>query len=397
MSFPYNDPHWTSAADFVDRHRGADDTILAPDIFWMRFDHIYRYANTSLKPAQMYDWAILHKGELKSLSDPFMESIESEMWPVFANEVFVTWARMPSIPRLDPSDSHLSAYYGRRAELRNGSTTDNAATTAPIEDPVLPDPGSITRFAYLDEAAKRKMMDDFFRNGGYRYDTVRDKVYYAEIDRWVRILLGRSDGLRILDVCCGDGRVANVVTSCEELVNSDFAEVAVRSARTKFAGRDGLRFAVMDAQMLPLPDRSFDVVTFIDASEHVGDISRALDEISRVTRPGGRLICTGANRNSLNQIVNRKLGFPEFLTNYQHIREFTFDEFTALLVAAGFEIERSGSILLYPYWGIPGIDEIVRHIMDEDEEMVEVTRVLGERAGPEYAYTFIVSARKVSV
>ena len=143
----------------------------------------------------------------------------------------------------------------------------------------------------------------------------------------------------------------------------------------------------MKAEALALPDAAFDIVTLIDGSEHVYDFEAALAEIARVLRPGGRFIVTAQNTNSLHLIVNRKLGYPDFVTNNHHFREFNVAEMTALVGAHGLAAGRSVGFVLYPYWEIPGIDEHARHITDEDGEFAELMRVLGERVGPEYAYT----------
>jgi hypothetical protein len=56
-------------------------------------------------------------------------------------------------------------------------------------------------------------------------------------------------------------------------------------------------------------------------------------------------------------------------------------------------VTETAGVSLLPYWGIPGIDEVVRDVTDNDPEVVEMMRVLGARAG-EYAYTGVVLARK---
>ena len=46
------------------------------------------------------------------------------------------------------------------------------------------------------------------------------------------------------------------------------------------------------------------------------------------------------------------------------------------------------------YWGIPGIDGLVRHITDDDPEIVEILCEMGRKVGPRYAYAFVLLARK---
>ena len=105
-------------------------------------------------------------------------------------------------------------------------------------------------------------------------------------------------------------------------------------------------------------------------------------------------MATVANRESVNQILMTKLGYPEFVTNYQHVREFSYRETLDLLDRHGFGLDRTAGIFLYPYWGVPGVDEVVRKITDEDPEFVELMRLLGERVGAEHAYCSVVLGHK---
>jgi len=124
------------------------------------------------------------------------------------------------------------------------------------------------------------------------------------------------------------------------------------------------------------------------------DADAVFAEIRRVLKRGGRLMATVANRDSVNQILMTKLGHPEFVTNYQHMKEFSYRETLDLFTRYKFELDRTAGIFLYPYWGVPGVDEVVRKITDEDPEFVELMRLLGERAGAEHAYCSVVLAHK---
>ena len=64
------------------------------------------------------------------------------------------------------------------------------------------------------------------------------------------------------------------------------------------------------------------------------------------------------------------------------------------IAAHGFAVERSAGVVLYPYWEIPGIDEHARRLTDDDREFAEIMGELGKRAGAEFAYTFVLAARK---
>lgn len=45
-------------------------------------------------------------------------------------------------------------------------------------------------------------------------------------------------------------------------------------------------------------------------------------------------------------------------------------------------------------WGIPGVDDLVHEVSDEDPAVVAMLRELGKRAGAEYGYTGVVVARR---
>jgi ubiquinone/menaquinone biosynthesis C-methylase UbiE len=75
----------------------------------------------------------------------------------------------------------------------------------------------------------------------------------------------------------------------------------------------------MDVHHLDFADESFDTLLFIDSIEHVKDAASVIKEVSRVMRPQGNLLLTVANKNSLNQIINRKLGYQSFVSNYHSL------------------------------------------------------------------------------
>ncbi|MGQ9512507.1 class I SAM-dependent methyltransferase [Thermodesulfitimonas sp.] len=197
-------------------------------------------------------------------------------------------------------------------------------------------------------------------------------------------------GKRILEVGCGVRGSAPYVGEGAEFVGTDLSGEAIARARQAFGDRPNFRFIPMDAMNLEFPDYSFDIVLAKEVIEHLPEPQKAIKEAFRVLRPGGLFVVTSPNRDSLHLRVNGMLGYPDFKCCFDHIREFTFYEAVDMLTKEGFIIKETRGLFLQPYWGIPGIDMYVRHLTDNDPQMVEMLRELGERVGAEYAFGFII-------
>jgi ubiquinone/menaquinone biosynthesis C-methylase UbiE len=315
----------------------------------------------------------------------------AQMVPVFANEVFVVWGGGSGAAALKQSSPHVRPMIDT---LKAARKQPLGAPTQNVNDPVLPDPGAIIQFAPLSLRELREAMNGFWLHGGYRYDTLRDQAYMGEIDARASEFLGDVSGRMILDLCSGAGRVPASLHSARAVVSVDLSDVAARQGAEAYRNNPVFQFAVMDAHALGLASSTFDAVTFLEAIEHVHDVPRVIAEVRRVLKPGGRFLVTTANTDSLHLVMTRKLGYEPFKTSFQHIKEFSFAEACELLEQHGLKVIRTAGIFLYPYWGIPGVDQVMRVINDSDPEVVELLRQLGRKVGPEHAYAFVILAQK---
>lgn len=109
----------------------------------------------------------------------------------------------------------------------------------------------------------------------------------AAVLRLTRELLWPLPGLRVLDLCCGDGRNlfpwAGRVAS---LVGIDASPTGARRAAQRFPTAVIL---VGDAADTRLPDGSVDVVTCVEGIPHV-PAAEVFAEVARVLRPGGAFL-----------------------------------------------------------------------------------------------------------
>ena len=139
---------------------------------------------------------------------------------------------------------------------------------------------------------------------------------------------------------------------------------------------------------------AFDVVIAKEAIEHLLDQPAAVAEWYRVLKPGGCLVLTTPNRDSLHLRMNRLLGGVDFKCSYDHTHELTFNECVGLLEDAGFVVEQAMGSFLMPYWGVNGVDHRVRPLTDNNADCIAMFKALGDTVNPEYAFCMVLKAVK---
>jgi SAM-dependent methyltransferase len=115
---------------------------------------------------------------------------------------------------------------------------------------------------------------------------------FAPIDRPL-VAIARGD---VLEVGCGDGRLLAQVDRrrARSLIGIDLSPRMARRARER-----GFEVAVGQAERLPLPDGAFDAVLSGFYSLRYVQLDRAVAEIARVLRPGGRFGLTLQGRSAV--------------------------------------------------------------------------------------------------
>lgn len=140
------------------------------------------------------------------------------------------------------------------------------------------------------------------------YDRL-NRLFSGRLDtRWRRLAArAATEGLapcaRILDLATGTGDLAADLAQAApgaRVFGADFTRPMLDRAAAKF-GHAQFDWIEADALALPFPDRFFDAATIAFGLRNIADRPRALAEMARVLRPGGRLAILefGRPRNRL--------------------------------------------------------------------------------------------------
>ena len=141
-----------------------------------------------------------------------------------------------------------------------------------------------------------------------RYDLINDIQSFGLHRVWKRRLLGFAHahpGERALDLCCGTGDIALALAKQgAEVVGLDFSEPMLQVALEKLkkqSPKAKVEFIRGDAQQIPFPENSFDVLTIGYGLRNLANLDAGLRDMLRVTKPGGRLLVLefGKPANSL--------------------------------------------------------------------------------------------------
>ncbi len=160
---------------------------------------------------------------------------------------------------------------------------------------------------YAPGEQRAAKVNDLFASIAGRYDLLNDLQSFGLHRLWKRRvvrLANAKPGDRALDLCCGTGDITLALArQGAETTGLDFSEKMLEVAKRRsqksevrspnknphFALRTS-HFVQGDAQQIPFPENSFDIVTVGYGLRNLASWERGLEEMLRVAKPGGRLI-----------------------------------------------------------------------------------------------------------
>lgn len=141
----------------------------------------------------------------------------------------------------------------------------------------------------------------------------------------------------VLECACGTGLLSGVIAKkCKSLVATDFSLKMLKRAGKKHKGYTNIEFKEGNILQIEYPNESFDVVVAANVIHLLDEPYKALAEMDRVCRKGGRIIIpTYMNKNDkgktsafANIVGKAGAGFK---------RQFTFDTYKKFIKDAGHE------------------------------------------------------------
>jgi len=234
--------------------------------------------------------------------------------------------------------------------------------------PSAPD-SSTTHFGYqtVAEAEKTAKVAQIFHSVAQRYDVMNDLMSLGLHRAWKAFAIARANvrpGMRVLDIAGGTGDLARAFAKqagqTGQVWLTDINESMLRVGRERMIDRGlvaGFEYVQCNAEKLPFPDHSFDLITMAFGLRNVTDKPAALREMHRVLNIGGQariLEFSEVKADWFKPVYDfhsfkilPRLGklFAGDRDSYQYLAESIRkhppqDELKAMLDAAGFERTR---------------------------------------------------------
>ena len=153
-------------------------------------------------------------------------------------------------------------------------------------------------FQQVDEGQKANRVRSVFDSVASKYDVMNDLMSMGLHRAWKAYTVAVAnlrDGDRVLDIAGGTGDLAKAfaakVGAQGLVVHTDINEAMLRQGRDRLVD-SGLLLpaALCDAESLPFATGRFDLVSVAFGLRNMTHKERALSEMNRVLRPGGRLL-----------------------------------------------------------------------------------------------------------
>jgi ArsR family transcriptional regulator len=137
---------------------------------------------------------------------------------------------------------------------------------------------------------RRTKSQEFFSSSAGQWDRLRDELFGDRVH--LAALGALADGNAVVgDLGCGTGQVsAALAPFVARVIAVDSSAAMLQAAKKRLAGLENIDLRRGELEALPIDDQRLDVAVLMLVLHHTPEPEKALSEVSRVLRPGGRVI-----------------------------------------------------------------------------------------------------------
>lgn len=176
-------------------------------------------------------------------------------------------------------------------------------------------------FKQVDTDQKVNMVKDVFQSVAAKYDIMNDVMSLGIHRLWKRYTIdcsGVRTGHKVLDLAGGTGdltaKFSRIVGETGQVVLADINDAMLKVGREKLRDKGivgNVEYVQANAEELPFPDNSFDIITIAFGLRNVTDKDKALASMYRVLKPGGRLLVLEFSKPT-NDMLNKAYDMYSF-------------------------------------------------------------------------------------
>jgi ArsR family transcriptional regulator len=164
-------------------------------------------------------------------------------------------------------------------------------------------------------AERRTKSQEFFSSSAGQWDRVRDELFGDRFHLAALAAFANSEWT-VGDLGCGTGQVAAAIAPfVSRVIAVDGSAAMLHAARKRLQQADNVELRRGDLEALPIDDDLLDAATLMLVLHHVPEPAKALTEVGRVLKPGGRLLIVDMvphdRENYRQQMGHVWLGFSD--------------------------------------------------------------------------------------
>jgi ubiquinone/menaquinone biosynthesis C-methylase UbiE/DNA-binding transcriptional ArsR family regulator len=186
-----------------------------------------------------------------------------------------------------------------------------------VREQVGPSPAAVQDQRRLQAAlaGRRTKSQEFFSSSAGQWDRVRDELFGDRFHLAALAAFAQGDWT-VGDLGCGTGQTsAAIAPFVAHLIAVDASAAMLQAAKKRLQGIDNIELRRGELEALPIDEARLDAATLMLVLHHMPEPERALAEVARVLKPGGRAIVVDMQphdrENYRQQMGHVWLGFGE--------------------------------------------------------------------------------------